>query len=521
MAVRVEYVTTHDSVRIAYARRGRGPTVLWMPPLPARHLELEWEQPDDRRWLQWLASRYTVVQYDPRGLGLSDRSVTSFTLDELLSDLEAVIERVSSGSVILFAKVNSGPLAIAYAARHPERVSHLVLWCSSPLVREGLGSHLDGLVALAERDWELFTQTAAHLVRGWSSASAPSAVTLIREALSPESVAPIVRDALPIDVTDQLSLVRAPTLVLQRRGITWVPMERAVELASTIPDARLVVLEGDSMALWAGGMSDVIQAFEEFLGTTERDEQPVLGPPDTFRCEGDFWTLAFGGHLCRVRDAKGLHHIARLLAHPGEYVPALDLLGSNGCNGQSKSPLDLAIPLNGVAGDAGPVLDGPARSSYRRRLEDLGARLAEAERFNDVGGVAAARTEMTFIQGQLAAAIGLGGRDRLASSDMERARLTVTKRIKGVLGHIERHHPALGDHLTSSPRTGVLCAYLPAPQQRPRWLFGRAGRGGGSGKAPGAFERGGGLGGALARPPVAAPREEHELAADPCRQPLG
>ena len=167
-----------------------------------------------------------------------------------------------------------------------------------------------------------------------------------------------------------------------------------------------------------------------------------------------------------MRDAKGLHHIARLLAHPGEYVAALDLLSHNG-NGGSKAPLALA----GIAGDAGPVLDGRARSSYRRRLEDLEARLEEAERLNDVGGVSAARTEMTFIQDQLAAAIGLGGRDRMASSDTERARLTVTKRIKGVLGHIERHHPALGDHLANSLRTGVLCVYLPAPEQRPRWLF--------------------------------------------------
>jgi hypothetical protein len=64
----VEYVTTSDGVRIAYAKRGRGPAVVWMPPLPARHVELEWEQPGDRRWLEGLAGRYTLVQYDPRGL---------------------------------------------------------------------------------------------------------------------------------------------------------------------------------------------------------------------------------------------------------------------------------------------------------------------------------------------------------------------------------------------------------------------------------------------------------------------
>jgi pimeloyl-ACP methyl ester carboxylesterase len=168
---RVEYVTTSDGVRIAYARRGRGQVVVWMPPIPARHIELEWKQPDDRRWLEWLASRYTLVQYDPRGMGLSDRTVTSYSLAGFESDLDAVVGRVATGSVSLFAKVNSGALAVAYAAHHPERVSQLVLWCATPRVGEGVGSHLDALIALAERDWDLFVHAAAHLVRGSASTS--------------------------------------------------------------------------------------------------------------------------------------------------------------------------------------------------------------------------------------------------------------------------------------------------------------------------------------------------------------
>src|SRR5262249_11906745 len=151
---RVEYVTTSDGVRIAYANRGRGRTVVWMPPLPARHLELEWSQSGDRRWLEWLANRYSLVQYDPRGLGLSERAVTTYDLDAFERDLDAVVKRVATDAVILFAKVNSGPLAIAYAAHHPDRVSHLILYCATPRVVEGIGPHLDALVALAQQDWE-------------------------------------------------------------------------------------------------------------------------------------------------------------------------------------------------------------------------------------------------------------------------------------------------------------------------------------------------------------------------------
>jgi pimeloyl-ACP methyl ester carboxylesterase len=465
---RVEYVTTSDGVRIAYARRGRGPAVVWMPPFPARHVELEWEQPGDRRWLEWLASRYTLVQYDPRGLGLSDRSVTSFSLEAFERDLHAVIERAAGDGAILFAKVNSGALAISYAVHHPELVSNLVLWCATPRFGEGIGSHLDGLVALAERDWDLFVHASAHLVRGWSAGeSAEQLASLLRASLSPEIVPALIRDALPIDVTDQLQHVRSRTLVLHRRGITWVPMERAVQLASTIPGARLVLLEGASMALWSGGMSDAIHAFEDFLGATASDQPATEVPSEAFRYEGDYWTLAFGGRLCRLHDAKGLHHIAYLLGRPGQYVAASDLLAAleRGAGGSDNGP------TAGPVGDAGPVLDVRARASYRRRLEELRASLDEAERYNDAGRAAAARREMEFIEDQLAAAVGLWGRDRRAASVTERARLTVTKRIKGVLERIGRRHPALGEHLTRTIRTGVLCAYLPEADEATHWVL--------------------------------------------------
>jgi len=426
---RVEYVTTSDGVRIAYAKRGSGPNVVWMPPLPARHLELEWEEPGDRRWLEWLASRYTLIQYDPRGLGLSDRSITSFTLDAFERDLHAVIERVASSGAILVAKVNSGALAVSYAAHHPELVSHLVLWCATPRFAEGIGSHLDGLIALAERDWDLFIQAAAHLVRGWSATeSAAQAAKLLRAALSPETVPALVRDVLTIDVTDQLGLVRSRTLVLHRRGITWVPVERAVELASSIPGARLILLEGTSMALWSGGMSDVIHAFEDFLGTTASEEHAVELPSEAFRYEGDYWMLAFGGRMCRLRDAKGLHHIAHLLGRPGEYVTASELLAALERGAAPQAPVSTNGPAARSDGNAGPI-----------------------------------------VEAQVGPSVGPWGRDRRAAAVTERARLTVTKRIKGVLERISRRHPALGEHLTRTIRTGLLCAYLPEPEEPTHW----------------------------------------------------
>ena len=444
-----------------------------MPPIPARHIELEWKQPDDRRWLEWLAGRYTLVQYDPRGMGLSDRAVESYSLDAFDRDLDAVVGRVATGAVSLFAKVNSGALAVAYAARHPERVSQLILWCATPRVAEGVGSHLEALIALAERDWDLFIQAAAHLVRGWTNGeSANQLATMLRASLSPEVVPALLRDALNIDATELLGQVRAPTLVLHRRGVTWVPLARAIDLASGIPGARLVELDGDSMALWAGDTSDVTHVVADFLGPDGPDEPTrpsVAVPPNAFRHEGEYWTLSFSGRFCRLRDAKGLHHIAHLLGRPGEHVSALDLLAELDGHVEPEPPGARGDMTVASVGDAGPVLDSRARNSYRRRLVELRASLAEAERYNDAGQASAARTEIEFIEDQLAAAIGLWGRDRRAASTAERARLTVTKRIKGVLERISSRHPTLGEHLTRTIKTGLLCAYVPDRGRLPRW----------------------------------------------------
>jgi pimeloyl-ACP methyl ester carboxylesterase len=442
------YVTTADGVRIAWATCGRGRPVVSMPPIPFRHLELEWESPEDRRWLERLAARHMLVQYDPRGLGLSERGITSYSLDALLLDVDAVVACLAPEPVALFAAVNAGPLAIAYAARHPERVSHLVLWCSSPRAGEGLGPQLDALVGLVEHDWDLATETAAHVLRGWSAGdTARKLAALLRAAAAPETVRALYRIVPSIDVSDLLPAVRCPTLVLHRREVSWLPVERATELASGIPGARLVLLEGNSMAPWAGDVDALARAVDDFLGGPAADAAaPAAG--ETFRREGEYWTLAFAGRLCRVRDAKGLHHVAHLLGRPGVQVPAAELMAT----------LDGAVA---PTGDTGPALDAQAKAAYRRRLDDLRAELAEAEAWNDEGRAEAARGEIEVITRQLAAAVGLGGRDRPAGAAGERARVTVTKRIKDAIDRVGRAHPALGEHLARTVRTGAVCAYLP------------------------------------------------------------
>lgn len=169
----------------------------------------------------------------------------------------------------------------------------------------------------------------------------------------------------------------------------------------------------------------------------------------TWRREGEFWTIAFQGSGFRLRDTKGLHYIAALLREPGRERHSLDLVGGDG---------DDPRP---IGGDAGAILDPEAKAQYKARLEELDDDLAEAERLNDVERVSRAREEREAIAHELAAAVGLGGRDRLAASDAERARVNVTRAIRAVLDRIAEHSQALSEHFGRALKTGQFCVYEP------------------------------------------------------------
>jgi non-specific serine/threonine protein kinase len=178
------------------------------------------------------------------------------------------------------------------------------------------------------------------------------------------------------------------------------------------------------------------------------------------RCEGDYWTLARDGRAARLKDSKGLHYLARLLAQPGREFHVLDLLAPT-------APADSSAPRR--VERALEILDAQAKTAYRRRIESLRAELEEAEQFNDRGRAERARAEMDAIAEQLAAAVGLGGRDRKAAAAAERARSTVTQRLRAAIKKIGEHHPALADHLANRVKTGTFCVYSPDPARPIEW----------------------------------------------------
>jgi len=281
MEPRIRYAITSDRVSIAFWTLGKGEPLVYMAGGPWGHVEL-WDIPECRRWYERLAQERMLVRYDVRGTGYSERDVSDHTLDALVADVEAVVDRLELGTFDMFGAFDAGPVAIAYATRHPERVSHLILWCSwarssdmrSPRIRAWLG--------LIDQDWELMTDTCAHLALGWPAGEVGRhAAQRLRESVSPEAARAALEAMGAFDVKELLPRLKVPTLVLHRSDIPWLPVSIARELASRIPDARLSILEGESTAPYFGDTEATASAIDEFLGEVEegRTAQREAGVP--------------------------------------------------------------------------------------------------------------------------------------------------------------------------------------------------------------------------------------------------
>ncbi len=213
-----------------------------------------------------------VVRYDGRGTGLSDRDITDFTLDTFVLDLDAVVTHLGLERFDLLGSLGGGLVAIAYAARHPERVAHLLFWCSYAPTSEGMQDTpvYEAVRALIDQDWEIYTETATRIYLGWSSGEeARQGAAYYRECVTQETARTFFRVVTELDATEFVPRLRAPTLVLCRgEGANALKSSRV--LASDIPDARLVVLEGQSMITYIGDSEAVLKAIDEFLSEGEQ-----------------------------------------------------------------------------------------------------------------------------------------------------------------------------------------------------------------------------------------------------------
>jgi MoxR-like ATPase len=203
-----------------------------------------------------------------------------------------------------------------------------------------------------------------------------------------------------------------------------------------------------------------------------------------FYKEGEYWTVGSGAKASRLKNSKGLAYIAHLLRHPAVEFHVLDLTGgianqpgddetSQSAHGLPRGDDDLqkaALHISGL-GDAGEMLDEQAKAAYRRRLSELREELAEAKESGKAERAEQVEEEIGALTRELSRAVGLGGRNRRASSASERARQSITKTIKAVVERIAQSDAVLGDLLSRCIKTGTFCSYQPDPDFPIAWEF--------------------------------------------------
>jgi pimeloyl-ACP methyl ester carboxylesterase/DNA-binding CsgD family transcriptional regulator len=257
---RIRYLRTRDGVQLAWAEAGQGPLLIkaanWLT-----HLEFEWESPVWRHWIRFFADHFRYVRYDERGCGMTDWNVGDVSFARWVEDLEAIVDAVNPAEPFAMLGISQGASAcIAYAVRHPERVSRLVLygayargWAARKGQTEAQREY-DAIIELTRLGWgkdnpafrELFT---SRFIPGGTREQLDWFNDLCRKTTSPEIAAALLRTRGQIDVSSLLAQVRAPTLVISARDDAITPISEARFLASAIPGAEFVELESKNHIL--------------------------------------------------------------------------------------------------------------------------------------------------------------------------------------------------------------------------------------------------------------------------------
>jgi pimeloyl-ACP methyl ester carboxylesterase len=248
----VSFLRTSDGVHLAVASAGSGPplvkTANWL-----NHLEFDWQSPVWSPLFEQLAGQCRLIRYDERGMGLSDRDVPNFSFEAWVRDLETVVDGLKLDRFALLGISQGAPISIAYAVRHPQRVSRLILCGAFAKGWRKRGSAADvtrneASIMLIRECWGQDNPAARQM---FTSLIVPDATLeemrwlndLERVSASPETAIRMLRVIGDIDVSDLLQRIRVPTLVLHARGDARVPFEHGLMLARSIPNARFVALE--------------------------------------------------------------------------------------------------------------------------------------------------------------------------------------------------------------------------------------------------------------------------------------
>ena len=280
----IRYCTRPDGVGLAYSVIGSGPALL-MPPGWISHLQEAWLDDRRREFYGRLAQSHTLVLYDKHGTGLSDRDRTDFSLEAELIDLRTVIDHLALERVALVGLSQGGSVAIAYAVECPERVSHLVL-VGAYAHGEGIADAgvRNSMLAVVRDNWGLGSKALADIfMPGADARAAEDFARLQRTSADAATACRLLKLVYDIDVRELLPQVRTPTLVLHREGDRAIPQRLAVEIARSVPRARLVSLSGQSHFPWLEDTDAILTNVHEFLAESIG---PFRAPTGELSAEG-------------------------------------------------------------------------------------------------------------------------------------------------------------------------------------------------------------------------------------------
>jgi pimeloyl-ACP methyl ester carboxylesterase/DNA-binding CsgD family transcriptional regulator len=256
---RIRYLRTTDGVQLAWAEAGAGPVMIkaanWLT-----HLEYEWESPVWRHWIRFFSDHFRYIRYDERGCGMTDRNVGDLSLDRWVADVEDVVAAADLREPFSLLGISQGgAICAAYAVKHPEHVSKLVLYggyARGPFQRgdPDRASFYQAMIDMVRLEWgsdnPTFRQTfTSRFIPGGTDEQLGWYNDLCRKTLTAEIAVRLLESRAMIDVTGLLGQVRAPTLVLHARGDAVVPIAEGHILAAGIPDAQFVELDSKNHIL--------------------------------------------------------------------------------------------------------------------------------------------------------------------------------------------------------------------------------------------------------------------------------
>jgi class 3 adenylate cyclase/pimeloyl-ACP methyl ester carboxylesterase len=266
----IQFVRRKDGVKLAYSIFGKGPPLVYPAPW-ITNLSFNLEDPLSYEFWEKIARNATVVLYDKHGCGQSDRDRMEFTLESEFLDLETVINHLRLEKFILFGISAAGPLCVMYAARYPEKVTHLILYGTFVSGKDVANKEVrSALIALIRSAWGLGSKTLMDVFIPRATKEVREIYAKFqRESCSPEIAAKLLELDLEYDVTDLLQRITIPTLILHRKGDRTSPVSQGRQLALGIPNARFKVLKGDIHIPWLGDTNQIIEEILEFIGIRE------------------------------------------------------------------------------------------------------------------------------------------------------------------------------------------------------------------------------------------------------------